>query len=142
MLCKQRWPASLRARRIPAGRSLARLSASLTAEVRERQASEEKLQKLVQSITEEKGDLEILVQILIDQGDDSATDAEEAHIDGLTPALANRRRFDAYLLTVCSGLPRRIAMQQTLSLLICDVDHFKLSAMIFVAGHPSRRRMP
>jgi hypothetical protein len=35
---------------------LGRLSASLTAEVRERQASEEKLQKLVQSVTEEKGD--------------------------------------------------------------------------------------
>jgi diguanylate cyclase (GGDEF)-like protein len=101
---------------------LGRLSASLTAEVRERQASEEKLQKLVQSITEEKGDLEILVQILIDQGDDSATDAEKAHIDGLTQ-IANRRRFDAYLLQEWS---RHARIQQPLSLLICDVDHFKL----------------
>ncbi|HTA67586.1 MAG TPA: diguanylate cyclase [Bryobacteraceae bacterium] len=100
---------------------LARLSASLTAEVRERQASEEKLQKLVQSITEEKGDLEILVQILIDQGDDSATDAEEAHIDGLTQ-IANRRRFDAYLMQEWA---RHARIQQPLSLLICDVDHFK-----------------
>jgi diguanylate cyclase (GGDEF)-like protein len=101
---------------------LGRLSASLTAEVRERQASEEKLQKLVQSITEEKVDLEILVQILIDQGDDSATDAEKAHIDGLTQ-IANRRRFDAYLLQEWS---RHARIQQPLSLLICDVDHFKL----------------
>jgi diguanylate cyclase (GGDEF)-like protein len=101
---------------------LARLSASLRAEVRERQASEDKLQKLVQSITEEKGDLEILVQILIDQGDDSATDAEKAHVDGLTQ-LANRRRFDAYLLQEWA---RHARIQQPLSLLICDVDHFKL----------------
>jgi diguanylate cyclase (GGDEF)-like protein len=101
---------------------LGRLSASLTAEVRERQASEEKLQKLVQSVTQEKGDLEILVQILIDQGDDSATDAEKANIDGLT-LVANRRRFDAYLTQEWS---RHARIQQPLSLLICDVDHFKL----------------
>jgi diguanylate cyclase (GGDEF)-like protein len=101
---------------------LGRLSASLTAEVRERQASEEKLQKLVQSVTEEKGDLEILVQILIDQGDDSATDAEKAHIDGLTQ-VANRRRFDAHLTQEWA---RHARIQQPLSLLICDVDHFKL----------------
>jgi diguanylate cyclase (GGDEF)-like protein len=101
---------------------LGMLSASLTAEVRERQASEEKLQKLVQSITKEKVDLEILVQILIDQGDDSATDAEKANIDGLTQ-IANRRRFDAYLLQEWT---RHARIQQPLSLLICDVDHFKL----------------
>jgi diguanylate cyclase (GGDEF)-like protein len=101
---------------------LYKLSVSLTAEVRERQASEEKLQELVQSITEEKGDLEILVQILIDQGDDSAGDAEKAHIDGLTQ-IANRRRFDNYLSQEWS---RHARIQQPLSLLICDVDHFKL----------------
>ena len=101
---------------------LGRLRASLTAEVRERQASEDKLQKLIQSVTQEKGDLEILVQILIDQGDDSATDAEKAHIDGLTQ-VANRRRLDAYLTQEWS---RHARIQQPLSLLICDVDHFKL----------------
>src|SRR3984885_6037460 len=45
---------------------LYRLSTSLTAEVRERQAAEERLQKLVQAINRGKGDLEILVQILMD----------------------------------------------------------------------------
>jgi hypothetical protein len=63
---------------------LYRLSTSLTAEVRERQAAEERLQKLVQAINREKGDLEILVQILMDQGDESAQEGEKARIDGLT----------------------------------------------------------
>jgi diguanylate cyclase (GGDEF)-like protein len=98
------------------------LSTSLEAEVRERHAAEEKLQKLIQAITREKGDLEILVQILMDQGDDSAQEGEKARIDGLTQ-IANRRRFDEYLLQEWG---RHIRMQQPLSLLICDVDHFKL----------------
>jgi diguanylate cyclase (GGDEF)-like protein len=99
-----------------------RLSSNLTAEIRERHDAEEKLQKLIQSITREKEDLEILVQILIDQGDDSAQEGEKARIDGLTQ-IANRRRFDEYLLQEWS---RHIRMQQPLSLLLCDVDHFKL----------------
>jgi diguanylate cyclase (GGDEF)-like protein len=98
------------------------LSTSLATEVRERHAVEEKLQKLIQAITREKGDLEILVQILMDQGDDSAQEGEKARIDGLTQ-IANRRRFDEYLLQEWG---RHIRMQQPLSLLICDVDHFKL----------------
>jgi diguanylate cyclase (GGDEF)-like protein len=81
-----------------------------------------RLQTLIQTITREKGDLEILVQILIDQGDDSAQEGEKARIDGLTQ-IANRRRFDEYLFQEWS---RHIRMQQPLSLLICDVDHFKL----------------
>jgi diguanylate cyclase (GGDEF)-like protein len=101
---------------------LHRISTSLAAEVRERQTSEEKLQTLVEAITREKVDLEILVQILIDQGDESAQEGEKARIDALTQ-LANRRRFDEYLLQEWA---RHIRMQQPLSLLICDVDHFKL----------------
>jgi diguanylate cyclase (GGDEF)-like protein len=99
-----------------------RLGNSLAAELRERHIAEEKLQTLIQTITREKGDLEILVQILIDQGDDSAQEGEKARIDGLTQ-IANRRRFDEYLFQEWS---RHIRMQQPLSLLICDVDHFKL----------------
>jgi diguanylate cyclase (GGDEF)-like protein len=101
---------------------LYRLSTSLTAEVLERQGAEERLQTLVQGITKEKGDLEILVQILIDQGDESAEDGEKARIDGLTQ-IANRRRFDEYLLQEWN---RHRRIQLPLSLLICDVDHFKL----------------
>jgi diguanylate cyclase (GGDEF)-like protein len=101
---------------------LYRLSTSLTAEVRERQAAEEKLQKLIQAVRREKGDLEIMVQILIDQGDQSAQEGEKARIDGLTQ-IANRRRFDEYLL---QEWRRHIRLHQPLSLLLCDVDHFKL----------------
>ncbi|MDX6463675.1 MAG: hypothetical protein QOE55_7372 [Acidobacteriaceae bacterium] len=99
-----------------------RLGDSLTIELRERHIAEEKLQTLIQTITREKGDLEILVQILIDQGDDSAQEGEKARVDGLTQ-IANRRRFDEYL---SQEWRRHIRMQQPLSLLICDVDHFKL----------------
>jgi len=101
---------------------LYRLSTSLAAEVQERQGAEERLQQLFQAITREKVDLEILVQILIDQGDESAEDGEKARIDGLTQ-IANRRRFDETLLQEWG---RHLRLQQPLSLLICDVDHFKL----------------
>jgi len=101
---------------------LYRLSTSLTAEILERQAADEKLQKVAQAISREKGDLEVLVQILIDQGDHAAEEGEKARIDGLTK-IANRRRFDEYL---SKEWGRHLRMQQPLSLLICDVDHFKL----------------
>jgi diguanylate cyclase (GGDEF)-like protein len=101
---------------------LYRLSASLTAEIRERQAAEEKLQKILEALTREKGDLEVLVQILIDQGDGFAEESEKANIDGLTQ-ISNRRRLDEHLIKEWS---RHARLQQPLSLLLCDVDHFKL----------------
>jgi diguanylate cyclase (GGDEF)-like protein len=101
---------------------LYRLSTSLAAEVKERQAAEVKLQKVVDAVTREKCDLEILVQILNDQGDISAEEGERARIDSLTQ-IANRRRFDEYLK---QEWDRHVRYQQPLSLLICDVDHFKL----------------
>ena len=100
---------------------LHQLSTSLAAEIRERQAAEEKLQSFVQAIVKEKGDLEVLVQILIDQGDTAAEEGEKARIDGLTQ-IANRRRLDEYLVTEWE---RHIRLQEPLSLLICDIDHFK-----------------
>lgn len=101
---------------------LYRVGSSLAAEVRERQVAEEKLQRLVETISREKGDLEILVQILNDQGDILAAEGEKAWLDGLTQ-IANRRKFDEFLATEWS---RHARMQQPLSLVICDVDHFKL----------------
>jgi len=62
------------------------------------------------------------VQILVDQGDTFAEEGEKARIDGLT-RIPNRRRFDECLLKEWA---RRARLQQPLSLLICDVDYFKL----------------
>jgi diguanylate cyclase (GGDEF)-like protein len=101
---------------------LYRVGSSLAAEIQERQAAEERLQRLVETITREKGDLEILVQILTDQGDIFAEEGAKARIDALTQ-IANRRRFDEYLASEWSHHGR---MQQPLSVMICDVDHFKL----------------
>ena len=101
---------------------LYRLSTSLASEIRERQTTDEKLQKFVQALSREKGDLQTLVQILIDQGDDAAEEGEKARIDGLTQ-IANRRRFDEFMATEWN---RHLRAQEPLSLLICDVDHFKL----------------
>lgn len=101
---------------------LLHLSASLSAEVRERRVAEEKLRKLVDAATREKGDLEILVQILMEEGDQSAAEGERALIDGLTQ-IANRRRFDE---AIALEWERHLTSQQPLALLLCDVDHFKL----------------
>jgi diguanylate cyclase (GGDEF)-like protein len=70
----------------------------------------------------EKGDLEVLVQILIDQGDGFAEEGEKARIDGLTQ-IPNRRRLDEHLRKEWG---RHARLSQPLSLLLCDVDHFKL----------------
>ncbi|HVW10553.1 MAG TPA: diguanylate cyclase [Bryobacteraceae bacterium] len=100
---------------------LYRLSQSLTAEIRERQASEEKLQRVLNAIRQEKGDLEVLVQILIEQGDTAAEEGEKARIDGLT-RIPNRRRFDEYL---AREWERCASLSEPIALLLCDVDHFK-----------------
>ncbi len=110
---------------------LHRLSANLEAEAVEREGAQRKLEKLVQAITQEKCDLEILVQILRDQGDISAEEGEKARIDGLTQ-IANRRRFDEYLV---KEWRRHLRTQQPLALLFCDVDHFKLYNDHY--GHPA-----
>jgi diguanylate cyclase (GGDEF)-like protein len=101
---------------------LYRTSLSLGTEVRERQAAEQKLHALLDAVTREKGDLEVLVQILIDQGDTFAEEGEKARVDGLT-RIPNRRRFDEFL---SKEWARHARLNQPISLLLCDVDHFKL----------------
>jgi diguanylate cyclase (GGDEF)-like protein len=100
---------------------LHRLSTSLAAEIRERQKTDDKLQNLLAAVTRERGDLEVLVQILMDEGDSYAEEGEKARIDGLT-GIPNRRRLDEFLL---KQWDRHAKLQQPLSLLLCDVDHFK-----------------
>jgi diguanylate cyclase (GGDEF)-like protein len=100
---------------------LYRLSTSLKAEICKRQKADDKLQSLLDVVTRERGDLEVLVQILMDEGDSFAEEGEKARIDGLT-GIPNRRRLDEYLLKECD---RHTKLQQPLSLLLCDVDYFK-----------------
>jgi diguanylate cyclase (GGDEF)-like protein len=126
---------------------LYKINAGLTAEMRERLAKEERLQKLLDAVTREKGDLEDLVQILMDQGDIFAAEGEKARIDSLTQ-IFNRRGFDEYLF---KEWERHVKAQEPLSLLICDVDHFKRyndhyghqagdECLKIIAGHIDRCR--
>lgn len=101
---------------------LYRVSTSLTAEVRERQAAEDKLHELVDATSRENADLEIMLQILMEQGDQTAEESEKARIDGLTQ-IGNRRRFDEFL---AREWDRHAATGQPLAMLLADVDHFKL----------------
>jgi diguanylate cyclase (GGDEF)-like protein len=100
---------------------LQRLSTSLTAEIRERQKTDDKLRTLLDVVTRERGDLEVLVQILMVEGDNCAEEGEKARIDGLT-GIPNRRRLDEFLL---KEWERHKKLQQPLSFLLCDVDYFK-----------------
>ncbi|HEY6340213.1 MAG TPA: diguanylate cyclase [Bryobacteraceae bacterium] len=97
------------------------MSTRLAAEVRERQIAEEKLHRLVDAVTRERGDLEILVQILVDQGDKAAEEGAKARVDSLTQ-IANRRRFDE---CISKEWARHRCSQHPLSLLIGDVDYSK-----------------
>jgi diguanylate cyclase (GGDEF)-like protein len=101
---------------------LYRLNASLQAEVRERQAAEQKLNQLIHAAQQKREDLEIMVQILTEQGDDWAEEGGKARVDALT-GIANRRRLDEHLLQEWAAHRQQ---QRQLSLLVCDVDHFKL----------------
>lgn len=100
---------------------LYRLSNALAAEVQERQAAELRLQRAIEAITREKTDLEIILQILIEQGDYSAAEGAQARIDGLT-GIANRRRLDEHLP---HEWERHRKGCMPLSFMLCDVDYFK-----------------
>jgi diguanylate cyclase (GGDEF)-like protein len=110
---------------------LYRLNANLAAEIRERQAAEEKLKRILQTISREKGDLEVLIQILIEQGDIFAEEGEKARVDALT-LIPNRRRLDEHLTREWA---RHLRLRQPLSVLLCDIDHFKGFNDCY--GHPA-----
>ena len=70
----------------------------------------------------ERGSRTIVLQVFGDQGDIAALENENPLIGGLT-RLANRRGFDEYLL---KEWRRHVRMHHTLSILLCDIDYFKL----------------
>lgn len=102
----------------------------LKAEIAERQRAQIKLQTLLDLITRQKDDLEIIMNTVLEHGD--VVDAqwreklgltvEMANIDPLTQCY-NRRRFDDYL---AEQWRLQAQVRGGLSLVMCDVDHFKL----------------
>lgn len=108
---------------------LAHNNQQLQQEIESRLTAEHRLQKLVSLITQQKVDLEILIDTIVDHSDNMDFDwlekIELVEHDSLTDALtgiANRRAFDSYFN---SEWKRAIRHQSTFSLIMFDVDFFK-----------------
>lgn len=105
------------------------LTQKLETEVHERKQAEAQLQTLLQVISKERNDLEIVMQTIIEHGDaieiqwfNKVTEANFlATRDSLTQ-LANRRKLDEYLAHEWMRTGRE---QLPLSLILCDIDYFK-----------------
>lgn len=101
----------------------------LKAEVVERQRAQATLQALIELISQQKQDLEVIVQTIMEHGDVLDTQWHQklheatllANYDGLTQ-IANRRRFDDYLEQQWKQMARE---RSPLAILLCDIDHFK-----------------
>ena len=101
----------------------------LKAEIAERQRAQVKLQCLLDLISRQKSDLEIIMNTVMEHGD--VLDAQWREKLGLTVELANldpltqcynRRRFDAYLAEQWS---MHVQEGGSMALILCDIDHFK-----------------
>ncbi|MCS6812943.1 MAG: diguanylate cyclase [Cyanobacteria bacterium] len=110
-------------------RQLYQTNQSLQNEIVERQRVEAKLRDFLQSILQEKADLELILDTVNIHGDNMMeflyekflVTAKDASTDALTQ-LSNRRCFDEYLHREWRRLAR---INSPLTLLICDVDYFK-----------------
>jgi diguanylate cyclase (GGDEF)-like protein len=105
------------------------LNQHLLSEIRQRETAERRLRAVLDLVNEQKSDLEILVQALAEHGDEidqrwmaRYDDIEQlTRQDGLTQ-IGNRREFDDYLN---QALMNCRDAHQPLSLIFCDIDHFK-----------------
>jgi len=101
----------------------------LKVEIAERRRAEAKLQALLHLIGQQKSDLEIIVETIMQHGDvldiqwrqKLYETTELANLDGLTQ-VPNRRRFDSYLATQWK---LRLQEQNPVSIILCDIDYFK-----------------
>ncbi|MFQ4138081.1 diguanylate cyclase [Nodosilinea sp. PGN35] len=111
----------------------------LQAEMVERLRAEATLKTLIDLISRQKADLEIIMHTIMEHGDTLDTQWHQkfcaamvrADIDGLTQ-IANRRRFDEYLVQQWENLA---AEQRPLAIVLCDLDAFKLYNDTY--GHPA-----
>jgi diguanylate cyclase (GGDEF)-like protein len=109
---------------------LYQMNLQLKAEVRERVKAQTALQCLLEIITRQKSDLEIIVQTIMEHGDTLDTQWQQkfgelmlqADLDSLTQ-IANRRRFDEYFEQQWKQMARS---HFPLSVILCDIDYFKL----------------
>ena len=99
-------------------------------EISDRRLAEKRLQKLLDILTVQKDDLELLLQTITEHSDQvdfawlekfDVADQEARH-DGLT-GVANRRHFDEYL---AQHWKLSLRNQTHLALILCDIDDFKL----------------
>ena len=108
---------------------LQQINLQLKAEIAQRQQAQVMLQELFTMISQERNDLEIIVQTIVEHGDVVDTQWEQklkeamqlAELDGLTQ-VANRRKFDTYLAYQWQEMARQ---QTVISVIICDIDYFK-----------------
>ena len=105
------------------------MNQQLKAEITDRRRAEIALNAVVQIISKQKDDLEIILQTITEHGDvldlQWLEKLSQAHLlasfDGLTQ-VSNRRRFDEYLDQQWRQMAREHA---PLSLILCDIDFFK-----------------
>ena len=103
---------------------------ALKAEASERLKAEQNLHNLIKALTQQKDDLEMLVETITEHGDDIQYEwleklgaaEEEALTDALT-SVANRRHFDHYLV---SEWNKAVLLNSDFSIIMIDIDHFKL----------------
>lgn len=101
----------------------------LQAEIAQRQQAEAMLQALIEVLSREKKDLEIIVKTIMEHGDVVDTQWQHklhemvllASMDGLTQ-IPNRRRFDEHLEQQWKQMARE---KNYLSIVLCDIDYFK-----------------
>lgn len=101
----------------------------LREEIQERRKAESTLKALIELISQQKDDLEIILQTITEHGDvldiqwlEKLQQAKLlATFDGLTQ-VANRRRFDEYLEQQWRQMSREFS---PLSIILCDIDCFK-----------------
>lgn len=121
------------------GEQLVQANNSLQTEILDRQQTETALRLLLDRLSSEKNDLEIILDTTTCHSDtieallyDKALSlAHEVKIDGLTQ-IANRRAFDERIAQEWLRLARE---QLPISLLLCDIDFFKRYNDRY--GHPA-----
>jgi diguanylate cyclase (GGDEF)-like protein len=102
----------------------------LEIEISERQRAETALEAILEIVSQDKSDLEIMLKVTTEHGDSVEQELHRevieaqinANIDGLTQ-IANRRHLDAYMAQAWADMARQ---HHSMAFILGDVDHFKL----------------